>query len=190
MEKSSQEIAALANACPACAWHKRSTQQLSRQVGARWTRLGCYALRGLASSAVSTRRISTMRSLARRSSAVRREARSALLGSRTRALARKSISPDMGALVRSVDSSSTLAPLLARSWEISRTMPGRSSPTNSRSSVRPVVAAPASPLGSPTTLRPRESSSARRDPQGVSVRGYSREIPKHAGAVQDRSQDR
>ena len=47
-----------------------------------------------------------------------------LAGTRTWARASNSISPDIGALVRLVISSSTLTPLAARSWEISRTMPG------------------------------------------------------------------
>src|ERR1039457_52020 len=172
IEKSSCEIEALADCCRA---HAMAPPTYSATFAPTWWGLtpiatcgvgrgpvlGCYALRGMASREVSTRRISIMRSLARRSRAARRVDRSALLGRRTRALAWKSISPDIGALVRSVASSSTLAPLLASSCEISRTMPGRSSPTSSRSRVRPGVASPAPPLGSPTTLRPRASRSAR-----------------------------
>ncbi len=93
----------------------------------RWA--GADASKG--SSEMSMRRLAAICSSSRRMAATLE-----VSGRLSWMAALKRGSPDMGALSQEVVNSSTLAPARARAWEISRTMPGRSSPTRSRAAKR------------------------------------------------------
>ena len=83
--------------------------------------------------------------------------RAASRGGRSHAVAWKSVSPDIGALLVCDSSSSTFTPRSAIAREMSRTIPGRSSPTSS-SRRRGEASAGTSRAVSTITRSPRDSS--------------------------------